>query len=336
MTLKRTLARIAHPIERLVSWIFPRRHAGPPRLVAYRGYATPEGLVLQGRVLSGAVQAEEESDASAFGNFLRMVRLFMTDEVSGLHVSAEGAGAVSDEEGYVRITVPRGNRAAGWHDIRVSLDPVWGEEALMPVRVPSPDAQYGVISDIDDTLMQTGAYTLWKNLLTTFTGSVTSRHVFPDAVCFMDAVRPQVNPVFYVSSSPWNLHGFLTAVFLRAGLPRAPMFLRDYGVSEDQFITGTHGDHKGAAIDTILAANPDLPFMLVGDTGQHDAHVYLDAARRHPGRIRQVVLREPGPGPDADSRHAMEALRALGVDVFSGKSFDDIPLPRIAEERMSA
>ncbi len=324
MSVKSILARIAHPIERLVSWVMPARRTGPPSLVAYRGYATRDDLVVQGRVLSGVVQAAQESDASTLVNVRRMVRLFMTGEVAGLRVSAEGHDTLSDEEGYVRLTLPRRDRAAGWHDIRVSLDGVPGAEALVPVRVPSPAARFGVISDIDDTLMQTGAHTLWKNLWTTFTGSVASRHVFPDAVAFMGRAQPEVNPVFYVSSSPWNLYGFLTSVFARNGLPRAPMFLRDYGVSEDQFITGTHGDHKGAAIDTVLAANPGLPFVLVGDTGQHDAHVYLDAARRHPGRVAQVILREPGPGPDDKSRHAMDELRALGVDVFSGKSFEGV------------
>lgn len=328
MSLKTTLARIAHPMEQLISWALPRRATGAPRLVAYRGYATPDHLVLQGRILSGAVPSTQENDASAFVNFRRMVRLFMTDEVTGLRVSASGHHSRSDEEGYVRLALPRADLAPGWHDIHVSLEHATETAALVPVRVPSPQARFGVISDIDDTMMQTGAYSLWRNLWTTFTGSVSSRHIFPDAVNFMQMLRPDLNPVFFVSSSPWNLYSFLTAVFERAGLPRAPMFLRDYGVSEDQFITGTHGGHKGSAIDTILAANPDLQFMLIGDTGQHDAHVYLDAARRHPGRIRQVVLREPGPGPDDESVEAMKQLRALGVEVFSGPTFEGVPISR--------
>ena len=104
------------------------------------------------------------------------------------------------------------------------------------------------------------------------------------------------NPVFYVSSSPWNLHHFLEAVFDRAGLVPGPMFLRDLGITADP-AENSHGGHKGAAIDTLMEANPELPFWLLGDTGQHDAEIYLDAARRHPGRVLRVALREPGPRP---------------------------------------
>jgi len=101
------------------------------------------------------------------------------------------------------------------------------------------------------------------------------------------------------------------------------MFLRDYGISRTQFITGTHGDHKGQAIDTVLAANPDLSFILIGDTGQHDAHVYADTAKRHPGRIRRVILRQAGRHRDDAS---INAMRADGVDVKVASSYDDLDI----------
>ena len=100
------------------------------------------------------------------------------------------------------------------------------------------------------------------------------------------------------------------------------MFLRDYGISETQLITGTHGDHKGAAIDVILAAHPDLPFVLIGDTGQHDPIVYADAAERNPGRIRQVILRSAGGIGPEDARE-VEHLKALGVHVHMGDDYAD-------------
>ena len=71
----------------------------------------------------------------------------------------------------------------------------------------------------------------------------------------------------------------------------------------------------------LLAANRDLSFVLVGDTGQHDAIVYRDAIARHPGRIAAVVLREPGRGPDAESRAAMAEVEATGVTLLHAPTF---------------
>nr|WP_255702903.1 App1 family protein [Roseivivax sp. GX 12232] len=131
-------------------------------------------------------------------------------------------------------------------------------------------------------------------------------------------------PIFFVSSSPWNLHFFLRRIFQRHDLPKAPVFLRDLGLSRTQFISGTHGDHKGASIDVLMAALPETRFVLVGDTGQHDPQVYRAAAERHPGRVARVILREPGKGPGPKAAAAMAALREMGVTVESGRDYREI------------
>ncbi len=322
MAVKRVLHGVALAGERVVDGLFggaPDR----PVLDTYRGFGTPEGLVLRARVLASLRRTTPEPGQSRWKNLREMASLFLTHEVAGVKVVApeSGAWAESDEEGYVTLTIP-GEHAPGWHQI--ALEIVGVPDSRVPARalVPSAEARIGVASDIDDTMMHTGAYSLARNLWTTFTGSARTRRVFPDAVGLMAHLSAQGrNPVFYVSSSPWNLHSFLEKVFDRAGLVTGPVFLRDYGIGRDQFITSGHGSHKGEAIDRILAATPDLPFVLIGDTGQKDAEIYLAAARRHPGRIRAVILREPRPGAAEAPRAAMEELEREGVVVLHGSDF---------------
>ena len=287
----------------------------------YIGYATPDHLVVRGRVLSHLRRNKVRPDQSRWENFKQMVSLFLTNEVASVEVTARGVTALSDEEGYFTLLLPRSNEA-GWINVDVCIADQ-SEFARCPVLVPDANAQFGVISDIDDTMLRTGAYSLLRNLWTSLTGNVATREVFPAAKKFMDALSDNgQNPVYYVSSSPWNLHHFLNQIFDRAGLVRGPMFLRDLGLSKTQFITGTHGDHKGASIDTLIAAHPDLPFVLVGDTGQHDAFVYHDVIERHPGRIAAVVLHEPGPGPDDESRKVMEAIGRTSTLLLHAPSFE--------------
>ena len=325
MPLLRTIHRAALVAEKPIDALIRRRQRGRrPILEPYLGYATPDTLIARGRVLTALRRSEPLPTQSKWANFKQMLSLFLTDEVADVTVVAGEHEAVSDEEGYVTLVLERGGTAPGWHEIPVTVK---GEDhpELFPVLVPRADARFGVISDIDDTMLETGAYSLARNLWTSLTGSVDTRSLFPDSVKLMERLSEDgLNPVFYVSSSPWNLHWFLQEIFAAHGLVRGPTFLRDLGLSETQFISGTHGDHKGASIDAILLANPGLPFVLIGDTGQHDAHVYLDAARRHPGRIARVILREPGPGPDAASSHAIEEIEADGVEVFHAPSFEGL------------
>jgi phosphatidate phosphatase APP1 len=282
----------------------------PPVIEAYLGYSTPEHWVARGRVLTRLIRPEVRPGQRRVRNLLQMLSLFLTDEVAEVTVAApaHGVSAITDEEGYFTLLVPRGT-AGGWAEVAVEAE---GARAILPVQVTGPAARLAVVSDIDDTVIATGAWSWWRNLRTTFTGNLQTRTVFPDAVELLGRLsQGGRNPLFFVSSSPWNLHGFLEALFARAALVRAPLFLRDLGIGEMQ-TPASHGGHKGSVLDRLFAANPDLPFWLVGDTGQHDAAIYAEAAARHPGRVARVTLRRAGraalDGPVAD-------LRALGITV---------------------
>lgn len=317
--IRRALHQLLLALETLLERLRGPRRRG--RVIdPYIGYATPEHRIVRGRVLTGLRRSSPAPDHSRWQNFRQMLGLFFTREVADVILCAEGVEALSDEEGYFTLLLPRGT-GSGWSEVPVQIKET-EEEALCPVLIADPEARFGVISDIDDTVLQTGAHSLLRNLWTSFTGNALTRKIFPDAVPFMRALSQEGrNPVYYVSSSPWNLHHFLDRIFRLAGLVRGPKFLRDLGLSETQFISGTHGDHKGSAIDRLLAANPGLRFVLVGDTGQHDAHVYRAAVARHPGRIAAVVLREPGPGPDSASEEAMAKIAASGALLLHGTSF---------------
>jgi len=321
MSIKTTLARIFHPVERAVDRL---KSTAPkaPIIEPYLGYATPETIILRGRILSRHRRGAPKPDQGRWANFKQMLSLFATDEVGGMTVAARGTSAVSDDEGYFTLTLPRTSDMSDWVAVEAHLPEHPNETATLEALVPHRNARFGVISDIDDTMLKTGAYSLLRNLWTSLTGNALTRHVFSDSIRLIDALHDGRNPVYYVSSSPWNMFHFLLSIFDRHGLHRGPMFLRDLGISETQFITGTHGDHKGAAIDTLLSAHPDLPFVLIGDTGQHDAHVYLDAAKRHPSQVKRVILREPGPGPDETSRKAIRAMEERGLRVDTGRTFE--------------
>ncbi len=136
----------------------------------------------------------------------------------------------------------------------------------------------------------------------TFTGSALTRSPIDGAAELYRALArgrtgKQQNPFFYVSSSPWNLHGFLTAFLEHRDFPLGPLLLRDLLGGRER---RTHGSGKQRHIAEILDLHPDLQFVLVGDSGQHDPEIYADVVRSNPGRILAVYIREvrldPGDG----------------------------------------
>lgn len=319
----RLLHRSALVGERLLETMLGRAEGRKSRaLDPYFGYATPDQLILRGRVLSRQHATDRRARGSRLGNFIGMASLFLTYEVEGVEIRHGDRTALTDEEGYFQLVLPRDGRAPGWHDACVEMDS--GEKVDCPFFVAPETAPAMIISDIDDTVMKTGAWSLMRNLWTTFTGGLHTREVYNDAVALLRGLRASFDlPIYYVSSSPWNLHAFLVALFRRADLPLGPMFLRDLGIDRQKFITDGHGNHKGDSIDLLMAAHPGVPAILFGDTGQQDARIYLDAIRRHPGRVLAVILREPAPwkaaAKGADKAGALDDIESSGVPVFHGQ-----------------
>ncbi len=101
----------------------------------------------------------------------------------------------------------------------------------------------------------------------------------------------QQNPLYFVSSSMWNLYDLLTDFFEIRNLPKAPLMLRDLGIDENMFLKGDHS-HKEEKVKRILSYYPNLKFILIGDSGQHDAEIYYKMLQEFPNRIKAVYIRD--------------------------------------------
>jgi phosphatidate phosphatase APP1 len=78
-----------------------------------------------------------------------------------------------------------------------------------------------------------------------------------------------------------------------------------------------HGEHKLGVIRTLLATYPDLPFVMIGDSGEQDPEIYRRIVYEHPDRIFAVYIRDvTTPERDAEVRKISEELRDLGVEML--------------------
>ena len=299
---------------------------------AYRGYGTSTRVRIRGRVLEDeGIPAAGERD-SMWRNMLSAVRRFETDEVPGARVGVRFANAaqeiVTDAEGYFDTWItPREALPADtlWHDVALELlaprDPARpARPAIGRVLIPPATAKLGVISDLDDTVVQTGATDPRALLRSVFLTNARTRLPFPGVAALYRALQEgsgggENNPLFYVSSSPWNLHDVLAEFLAIREIPEGPIMLRDWGLSERELLPTSHGSHKIEAIRGILDLYPTLPFVLIGDSGQEDPEIYREIVAHYPSRILAIYIRNVTP----DVRRA-ERIRALGREVTETRS----------------
>lgn len=280
------------------------------QICPYITFGNHHELFVKGRVLHDHNIVSSHDDA-IWDNLLNMYKRFNSHEIKGARLKVsyhdQQKELFTDEDGYfgesIKFPAPA-DKNAPWHFPKLELlesavsfaPPV---EALAKVVVPPVTAKFGIISDIDDTILKTNATSIFKTALYTFTGNAHSRLSFPGVSSFYRALNSGIskneqNPFFYISSSPWNLYDLLIDFIEINSIPSGPVFLKDYGFSHDKIISDNHDLHKLKKIKKVLDAFPEMNFILIGDSGQRDAEIYASAAGQFPGRILSIYLRDIG------------------------------------------
>jgi phosphatidate phosphatase APP1 len=165
--------------------------------------------------------------------------------------------------------------------------------------IPPSSAVYGVISDMDDTVLQSGVTDFLRAARTVLLENARTRLPFPGVAGFYRALAAGPtgtagNPIFYVSSSPWNLYDVIADFLQVQQIPTGPMLLRNWDIGASLL---RNAPHKLDSITEILTTYPSLPFLLVGDSAQEDPEIYADIVAAHPQRILAVYIRNVRPDP---------------------------------------
>jgi phosphatidate phosphatase APP1 len=299
----------------------------------YKGFGSKNEIYFIGRVLRDRGIGISNIQDSRWKNFLRMYKRFMSWKIPGVRIHAEFMGqeqtVLSDDQGYFEVRMRSElpfEVEHPWQEIRLRLvDKVVRNQAEVKagnlVFIPSGHVEYGVISDIDDTIVPTGATRLWEMLKTTFLGNAHTRLPFAGVSAFYQAMAKgsdgiESNPFFYVSSSPWNLYDFLMEFLDVHQIPKGPLMLRDLGLSREQFIAGSHADHKLHQVEKIFELVKDIPFILIGDSGQHDPEIYLQVIKDYPGRVKMIYIRDVKPARQTEVQRIAAEIRDLGVELL--------------------
>lgn len=292
----------------------------PPRIVPYRGWAFAERATVLARVLEDRGAPEWREGAPLRHTFAASFKRYVTLEIPEALVEVRWGGRRwrerTDEEGHLTmlITPPYGVRP-GWSPIELSL-PGAGARAEAEVLVTDPGAELAVVSDIDDTVIDTNVRHPLARAATLFLTDSRVRLPFDGVAALYRALHREKNPLFYVSSSPWNLYEHLAVLFERHDVPKGPMMLRDWGISREGFAPlGGHA-HKRTKIERLLADHPGLPFVLIGDSGQHDAQHYVAVAERHRGRVPVIYIRDVGLRHRGELEGLVRRAREAGTELL--------------------
>lgn len=343
----------------MITGLFSPR--GPVRVQPFFGYRNSSRLFLSARAIRAP---EPKFDRNGFWRgFATMLGEYASHEVPDVVAELEyrcGDGrvtrmeATSGPEGFLHFEMDiadgcertertRWERAA----LRWSCpdNPAESGDVAAHILTPGERTRIGVISDIDDTILETGITgnfrAIARNWKRVMSQMPSERIVVPGASDFYAAIggdpaappvsgmpggtkapRARVRPVFYVSSSPWNLFSYLVTFKRHRGLPLGPVMLRDWGFNRRTLGREGHGSHKRDAVLRILETFPHLRFALIGDDSQKDLVAFGRIAAENPDRIAAVFIRRVSREPlTPEERAAKQAIEAAKVPFWTGSDY---------------
>ncbi len=277
-------------------------------LKLYRGYVNEGHLVVFGHVFQSWAPDKYRTDRKGIKHAFSIIHMFRIRPLKNIEITLEFKNlkvtTKTLDDGYFRFDVPFFEELeSGWHYYHVNFK--LGEigiieqgELLKPYL-----GKVGIISDIDDTFLISHSDNFFKKLYVMLLKNINKRKIFDDVVRHYRHLsisgqdsKEASNSFFYVSSSEWNLYGFINEVAEIHDLPKAVIKLKKIktGISDFLFTGRGSHDHKFEKIKDIISFYPNLQYVLLGDDSQKDVFIYERICKIFPLNIRAVYLRQTG------------------------------------------
>jgi phosphatidate phosphatase APP1 len=288
-----------------------RRRGLVPTVIPFIGYGDPDWIRVLGRVVLRRPVASTDRFTT-----IRGWRSFTSIPVNSVEVEVVAGDqhlTIRCDRGGVIDAAIDARLEPGWRSIRLGIG---GDEVEAPVFIVDGGRRFGIVSDVDDTVMVTA---LPRPLLAAWNTFVLDEHarrpVAGMAVLYTRLLIAHPGaPIVYLSTGAWNVAPTLTRFLERNLYPRGTLLLTDWGPTHDRWFR-SGPEHKASNLERLAAEFPDVSWLLVGDDGQHDERIYGEFAVAHPKNVTAVAIRRltPGEAVLAGGRSEAEAHAAGGV-----------------------
>jgi len=264
-----------------------------PTVIPFTGYGTTSWVRVLGRVVLRKPGTPRTDRAASFRGWRSFVSIPVSGAPVDVVVDGTRSSIRSDRGGVLDEAIPA-ELAPGWTSVSLSIA---GDEVEAAVFIVDDAVRFGIVSDVDDTVMVTA---LPRPLLAAWNTFVVNEHarrpVAGMAVLYtLLRQRHPGSPVIYLSTGAWNVVPTLARFLGRNVYPRGALLLTDWGPTPDHWFRNGQ-EHKASSLERLAREFPAISWLLIGDDGQHDERIYRDFAAAHPNNVTAIAIRRLTPG----------------------------------------
>lgn len=267
-----------------------RRRGRTATILPFPGYGGPGWVRVVGRVLivppARSTKDGEPASVRGWRSFVGIPVSFAKVSVQigdSLHHVVADRGGVIDSVIHVELE-------PGWQTFTFSVE---GQEPVEATAfIVSGSTHFGVVSDVDDTVMVTA---LPRPFIAAWNSFVVDEHAripVPGMAVLLDQVLREYPgaPMIYLSTGAWNVAPTLRRFLGRHLFPAGSMLLTDWGPTHDRWFRSGR-EHKLTNLRRLATEFPHVKWLLIGDDGQHDEAIYSEFMDEHPTSVAGVAIR---------------------------------------------
>lgn len=287
-----------------------------PRLLAYRGVSCNNFLWIRGRIVADNQLPEPSEQDSLWGNirnsFKRVTQNGYANRKGTLMLHKQEFEFTTDRFGFIdfytdqlvpqQITPFRSDVHWTFSELNHQIT---SPKLVYDIDLKSP---YGLISDIDDTVVHTFVEYKSQAVLRTMMGNAYTKDAIAGAATMLNKLglsEPNKDfhlPIIYVSRSPYQIYDVLQDFFHLNNFPDGPIWLKyawfnSLSYKQNDIVS----EPKFNNMCRFLEMTAPLPFIVFGDSAELDAIIYLNLAKKYPNRIRKIYIRRVTKGRKFES-----------------------------------
>jgi phosphatidate phosphatase APP1 len=267
-----------------------RRRGRTATILPFPGYGGPGWVRVVGRVLIvPALRKGKDGEPASVRGWRSFVGIPVSFATVSVHIGDAVHEVVADRGGVVDVVV-QADLDPGWQTFQITTE--GGEPVEATAFVVAESTRFGIVSDVDDTVMVTALPRPFIAFWNSFVLDEHARIPVPGMSVLLDQLLREYPgaPMVYLSTGAWNIAPTLRRFLGRHLFPAGSMLLTDWGPTHDRWFRSGR-EHKLTNLRRLANEFPNVKWLLIGDDGQHDESIYTEFLDEHPESVAGVAIR---------------------------------------------
>ncbi len=294
----------------IIIWIliyigfFRKRGKYNAKIIPFIGFGTRDSFKISGRVIVDrgdfiSYSIKEFKGKKFIRNLRRLRSIKVPNAKLEINFGFRKENVKTDEYGYYKLKMVLGNGnklpiGTNKYSVKIVEEGYSSEETFGDLIIIPENVDYGIICDIDDTILQSNVSRKIKLLLNTFMSNEQDMKPIPGMNILINNLhlgpnKTNQNPVLYLTASPFDLIDKINSFIRTNFFPAGPIIMKKLrGEDKDKLFDSYN--YKVKKLHEIFTKFPNMNFVLIGDNTEKDIEAFNLMDRYYNGRVKIILI----------------------------------------------